>query len=151
MSASTVATTSSRNTVPLNMTASSHASAATPPAITPPRSAVLTVFAARSLRLRAGPGVSRSAAMELMTQRYRSPRRAHLWLAPENLKGPGPVNQRDGARPPYLRGDGHPLLFAGEALLLGGDFEVHRVREVRLARRELQERVGEADRAGECV
>src|SRR3954452_14616581 len=121
MSASTVATTSSRNTVPLNMTASSHASAATPPAITPPRSAPLTVFAARSLRLRAGPGVSRSAAMELMTSRYRAP-----------------LRRSRGAIPPISRRDGHRLLLAHEALLLGGHLEVHRVREVRLARRQLE-------------
>src|SRR4051794_17052210 len=115
------------------MIASSHASAATPPAITPPRRAPSTVFAARALRVSSGPGVSRSAAMELMAPRYRAP----------------PSRSR-GAIPRISRRDGHPLLFTREALL-GRDLEVHRVREVGLARRELEQRVGEADGAGQRV
>src|SRR5215203_3287393 len=103
-----------KKTVLLSATASSHATAATPPASTPPRSAPLTVLAARCLRLGlALEGMSRSAAV-LMVPRYRAPRQLRLWLTP------------------VLRGHGHPRLLLARELrrALGGHLDVDRVGEV---------------------
>src|SRR4051812_16676047 len=123
---------SRKNAVPLSATASTQAIAATAPARTPPRSAPLTVFAARSRRLSLGSVRSRSAAV----------------LMSPNL--PRPRARSPVASPRLSRRDSHRLLLAREALLRR-DLEVHRVRQVGLARRQPQRRVGEADDPREGV